>query len=42
MPPARTNGKVCYVEIPAIEIPRSVEFYQAVLPATRQLMEVRA
>lgn len=30
MPPTRTNGKICYVEIPAIEIPRSVEFYQAV------------
>jgi predicted enzyme related to lactoylglutathione lyase len=30
MPPTLTNGKICYVEIPAIEIPRSAEFYQAV------------
>ena len=30
MPPTLANGKICYVEIPAVEIPRSVEFYQAV------------
>jgi len=30
MPPTRANGKICYVEIPAIDIPRSVEFYQTV------------
>ena len=24
------NGKICYVEIPAIDVPRSVLFYQAV------------
>ena len=30
MPPTLTNGKICYVEIPAIEISRSVEFYKAV------------
>jgi len=30
MPPTPTNGKICYVEIPAAEIPRSAEFYKAV------------
>lgn len=30
MPPTFANGKICYVEIPAIDIPRSVEFYQTV------------
>ena len=30
MPPTLANGKICYVEIPAIEIPRSAEFYRAV------------
>ncbi len=30
MPPTPTNGKICYVEIPAIEVPRAVEFYQKV------------
>jgi predicted enzyme related to lactoylglutathione lyase len=25
-----SNGKICYVEIPAIDVPRSVQFYQAV------------
>ena len=24
------NGKVCYIEIPAVDIPRSIAFYQAV------------
>ena len=28
--PAITNGKICYIEIPAIDIQRSSEFYQAV------------
>ena len=30
MSPTSTNGKICYVEIPAIDIARSVEFYQGV------------
>jgi predicted enzyme related to lactoylglutathione lyase len=30
MPPKLANGKICYLEIPAIEIRRSIEFYQAV------------
>ena len=30
MPTTPTNGKICYVEIPAIDVPRSVEFYRAV------------
>ena len=30
MPPSLANGKICYVEIPATDIPRSVQFYQAV------------
>ena len=30
MPPTRANGKICYLEIPATDIPRSVEFYQSV------------
>jgi predicted enzyme related to lactoylglutathione lyase len=30
MPPKLTNGKICYVEIPAIEVGRSAEFYEAV------------
>jgi predicted enzyme related to lactoylglutathione lyase len=30
MPPTLANGKICYVEIPALEIPRSAEFYEAV------------
>jgi predicted enzyme related to lactoylglutathione lyase len=30
MPPTLANGKICYVEIPALEIRRSVEFYEAV------------
>jgi|GEM_PF-2177747 len=28
MPPTLANGKICYLEIPAIEISRSVDFYQ--------------
>lgn len=30
MAPKLSNGKICYLEIPAIDIPRSVEFFQAV------------
>jgi uncharacterized protein len=30
MPPTRANGKICYVEIPAIDTNRSIEFYQQV------------
>ena len=30
MPPSFANGKICYIEIPAIDIPQSVAFYQAV------------
>lgn len=27
MPPSKTNGKICYIEIPATDIARSAEFY---------------
>ena len=27
MPPASANGKICYIEIPAVDIQRSAEFY---------------
>ncbi len=30
MPPTRGNGKICYLEIPAIDVARSSEFYRAV------------
>jgi predicted enzyme related to lactoylglutathione lyase len=30
MAPPFTNGKICYVEVPAIDVPRSAHFYQAV------------
>jgi predicted enzyme related to lactoylglutathione lyase len=30
MPPTRANGKICYIEIPAIDITHSSEFYQRV------------
>jgi predicted enzyme related to lactoylglutathione lyase len=30
MPPTLTNGKVCYVEIPAVDIQRSADFYSKV------------
>src|ERR1700682_3030821 len=30
MPPKMANGKICYIEIPATDIPRSVDFYAAV------------
>lgn len=29
-PPTLANGKVCYLEIPALDIQRSASFYQAV------------
>ena len=30
MPPTPANGKICYVEIPALDIPRSADFYAKV------------
>jgi uncharacterized protein len=30
MPPTLGNGKVCYLEIPAIDVDRSMKFYEAV------------
>jgi catechol 2,3-dioxygenase-like lactoylglutathione lyase family enzyme len=30
MPPSLANGKICYVEVPAVDVPRSVAFYEAV------------
>jgi predicted enzyme related to lactoylglutathione lyase len=30
MPPTLANGKICYLEIPAIDVRHSVDFYQAV------------
>jgi uncharacterized protein len=30
MPPTRGNGKICYLEIPTADRPRSVRFYQSV------------
>jgi len=30
MPPTTGNGKICYVEIPALDIERSATFYKAV------------
>jgi predicted enzyme related to lactoylglutathione lyase len=30
MPPTLANGKICYLEIPAADIPRSVDFYAKV------------
>ena len=30
MPPTLGNGKICYVEIPAIDVRRSADFYHAV------------
>jgi predicted enzyme related to lactoylglutathione lyase len=30
MPPTRANGKICYIEIPAVDIPRSADFYTKV------------
>jgi predicted enzyme related to lactoylglutathione lyase len=31
MSPTFGNGKICYIEIPAVEIARSVAFYESVL-----------
>ena len=28
MPPTRANGKICYLEMPAIDIARSADFYR--------------
>lgn len=28
MSPSKTNGKICYIEMPATDIQRSAEFYQ--------------
>jgi predicted enzyme related to lactoylglutathione lyase len=30
MPPTLGNGKICYIEIPTTDIPRSAQFYSAV------------
>jgi predicted enzyme related to lactoylglutathione lyase len=30
MPPTFGNGKICYIEIPALDIARSADFYQCV------------
>jgi uncharacterized protein len=30
MPPTMANGKICYVEIPAVDVRRSAEFYERV------------
>ena len=30
MPPTLANGKICYVEIPTVDVDRSAAFYQAV------------
>jgi predicted enzyme related to lactoylglutathione lyase len=30
MPPTLGNGKICYLEIPALDLGRSIDFYQAV------------
>lgn len=30
MPPTLSNGKICYIEIPALDVSRSADFYTAV------------
>jgi uncharacterized protein len=30
MPPTATNGKICYVELPALDVERSAAFYERV------------
>ena len=30
MPPTLTNGKICYIEIPAVDVQRSADFYARV------------
>ena len=37
MPPTLANGKICYVELPAIDVSRSVAFYQEVFGWTIRL-----
>ena len=31
MPPSRANGKICYIEIPALDVQRSAAFYAKVV-----------
>ena len=30
MPPTLANGKICYIELPAVDVGRSADFYRAV------------
>lgn len=30
MPPTLTNGKICYIEIPALDVARSADFYSKI------------
>ena len=30
MPPTRANGKICYIEMPALDVARSARFYETV------------
>jgi predicted enzyme related to lactoylglutathione lyase len=30
MPPTMSNGKICYLEIPAVDLARSIDFYEKV------------
>ncbi len=30
MPPTLGNGKICYIELPAIDVDRSADFYSTV------------
>ena len=30
MPPTMANGKICYIEMPAVDIARSADFYSRV------------
>jgi uncharacterized protein len=30
MPPTLANGKICYIEMPAVDVTRSAEFYSSV------------
>jgi uncharacterized protein len=30
MSPTQTNGKICYIELPAVDIPRAADFYAKV------------
>ncbi len=34
MPPTLANGKICYVEIPAVDVVRSIAFYEAEVSGT--------